>query len=192
MVPSNPQVPRPKDGPRSGEQPPLSDTSAPGLAAPPWIVLGAGSAATVGSFLPWASVSGPFMGTISASGVDGTADGWIIAALGLVLAGSGTLILRGQRMPTAVRIVAVLAALALLGLGLGELADLSSAEESMRHDLASASEVDVFGIGESMIGAVQVRVGTGLWLINLAGLVGSMVTILMLWTGRPKKQPTGT
>ncbi|MEV4624270.1 hypothetical protein AB0J74_36865 [Asanoa sp. NPDC049573] len=146
----------------------------------------------MGSFLPWASVSGPFMGTISASGVDGTADGWIIAALGLVLAGSGTLILRGQRMPTAVRIVAVLAALALLGLGLGELADLSSAEESMRHDLASASEVDVFGIGESMIGAVQVRVGTGLWLINLAGLVGSMVTILMLWTGRPKKQPTGT
>ncbi|WP_116068367.1 hypothetical protein [Asanoa ferruginea] len=146
-------------------------------------MLGAGAAATIGSFLPWASVTAPLIGTVSASGVDGT-DGWVTAALGLALVAFGTLTLRRHRMPSAVPVLALLAALALLALGVWKIADLSSAEEDMRQQMATPSEDDVFGIGASMSQAVQMKVGIGLWLIMLAGLAGSVATIVMLMTGR--------
>lgn len=58
----------------------------------------------------------------------------------------------------------------------------------MREEMARASKDDVFGIGESMSKAVQMKVGFGLWLITLAGLAGSVTTILMLVTGRRTMQ----
>lgn len=156
----------------------------------PWIVLGAGTAAIVGSFLPWASVTAPIVGTITASGVDGS-DGWITAALGLVLVVYGTLILRGQRMPNFVPVLAVLFAVALLGVAAWKLVDLSAAKERMREEMAKAAKDDVFGIARSMSNAVQVKVGTGLWLITLAGLAGSVTTALMTLTRYRSKQKAG-
>jgi hypothetical protein len=152
-------------------------------------VLGAGAAAIVGSFLPWASVTAPIVGTITASGVDGS-DGWITAGLGLVLVVYGTLILRGQRIPNAVPILVVLAAVALLGISVWKVADLSAAEDRMRVEMATATKDDVFGIARSMSNATQMKVGIGLWLITLAGLAGSITMALMTLTHYCSKQKT--
>ncbi|MEV4533331.1 hypothetical protein AB0J82_05810 [Asanoa sp. NPDC049518] len=189
MAPSIPRVGQPDEQPPGGDQRRHDGSPSPVPASRrpihPWIVLGAGAAAALGSFLPWATVSAPLFGSISTSGVDG-GDGWITAALGMALVGFGTLVLRGQDLHRALGIVTMVAALALLALGAWKVADLSSAEETLRQDLANASGDDVFDIRASLSESVQVRIGIGLWLITLAGLAGSVATTLALFAGRSR------
>ncbi|PWR14880.1 hypothetical protein DKT69_14120 [Micromonospora sicca] len=90
-------------------------------------MLGAGIAAVIGSFMPWGKVSAPILGTVTVSGVDGS-DGWITAGLGLVLVVYAGMSLRGQRTPMAVPVLAVLAALGLLGVGVWKIVDLQATE----------------------------------------------------------------
>ncbi|MFG2110489.1 hypothetical protein [Micromonospora chersina] len=134
-------------------------------------------AAIIGSFMPWAKVSAPILGTMTLSGVDGS-DGWITAALGLVVAVYGGLALRGQRMPGAAPVLAGIAALGLLGVGVWKIVDLQSTEADMRASMSG--EDDPLGIGKAMSAATQMSVGSGLWLLTLAGLVGAVAIALFL------------
>jgi hypothetical protein len=189
---STPPVPPSTGDPSHHDQPPGAASPpepAPKRPIQPWIVLGAGAAVIFGSFLPWASVTAPIVGTITASGVDGS-DGWITAGLGLILVVYATLILRGQRIPNAVPILVVLAAVTVLGIGVWKVADLSAAEDRMREEMATATKDDVFGIARSMSNATQMKVGIGLWLIPLAGLAGSITTALMTLAHYRSKQKT--
>jgi len=179
--------------PPSGSEPPhpaAAPAPGPDRPARAWFVLGAGIAAVVGSFLPWASVSAPFVGTMSVSGVDGT-DGWITAALGLLLISYGSLILRGRSVPRAFPALAGLAGLGLFGLGAWKVADLWASESTMRQEMAASAEEDIFGIQRAMSQAVQVRVGMGLWLLTLAGLVGAVTIVLMMLARHREARPTG-
>lgn len=178
--PSTPPVPPSPNQPPSGDQPVEAPAAAVPTAARPireWIVLGAGIAAILGSFMPWGKVSAPILGTVTVSGVDGS-DGWITAGLGLVLVVYAGMSLRGQRTPTAVPVLAVLAALGLLGVGAWKIADLQATEAEMRAKMSGQD--DVLGIGKAMSAAVQVSVGSGLWLLTFAGLAGSVTMVLIM------------
>jgi hypothetical protein len=178
--PSTPPVPPSPNQPPSGDQPVEAPAAAVPTAARPireWIVLGAGIAAILGSFMPWGKVSAPILGTVTVSGVDGS-DGWITAGLGLVLVVYAAMSLRGQRTPMAVPVLAVLAALGLLGVGAWKIADLQATEAEMRAKMSGQD--DVLGIGKAMSAAVQVSVGSGLWLLTFAGLAGSVTMVLIM------------
>ncbi|SCL32112.1 hypothetical protein GA0070624_4401 [Micromonospora rhizosphaerae] len=177
---SNPPVPPPPNEPPSGDQPveaAAAPAPAPERPIHEWTVLGAGIAAVIGSFLPWAKISAPIVGTISMSGVDGS-DGWITAGLGLILVLYAGMSLRGQRMPVVVPILAVLAALGLFGVGAWKIADLQAAETAMRAEMSGKD--DVLGIGKAMSAATQMSVGSGLWLLTFAGLVGTVTMVLIM------------
>ncbi len=96
-----------------------------------WLMLGAGLAAVIGSVMPWAKVSGPILGKMSVSWVDGS-DGWITAGLGLVVTVYGGLALRGQRTPAAAPVSAGLSATGLLGIGALKIAELQPTEADMQ------------------------------------------------------------
>lgn len=185
-------------------QPPVSPVPPPdhqllgAAAAPPpersihvWFVLGAGVAAVIGSFLPWASISAPIVGTMSVSGVDGT-DGWITAGLGLLVILYGSLILRGRNMPLVIPVLAALAGVSLFGLGVWKVADLWTHVAEMREEMAASAEEDVFGLQRAMSEAVHVRVGFGLWLLTFAGLVGVATIGLMMLMRYREAKSTGT
>ena len=148
----------------------------------PWFVLGAGIAAVIGSFLPWVTVSAPFIGTMSASGVD-ISDGWFTAGAGLLLVLYGALSLRGQSINIAVPLLAGFAALGLIALGAWRVADILAKERELRADLSSSGD-DIFGIGQAMSAATQIRVGNGIWLIIFAGLVGAVSTVFVAMSRR--------
>jgi hypothetical protein len=169
--------------------------TAPGVKAPSvdapraplaaWFVLGAGVAGVIGSFLPWVTLSAPFLGTQSASGVDGS-DGWITVALGLALVLLGAVIVRGRPASTALGSVIALGALSLLVLGMWKVVDLLEKVRDLRAGLAGASSDDAFGIGRAMSEATQVRVGNGLWLITFAGLIGAVAAVFLLLARRQR------
>ncbi|SCE65570.1 hypothetical protein GA0070607_0012 [Micromonospora coriariae] len=127
--------------------------------------------------MPWGKVSAPIIGTVTVSGVDGS-DGWITAGLGLVLVVYAGMTLRGQRTHMAVPVLAVLAALGLLGAGAWKIADLQATEAETRAKMSG--EDDVLGLGKAMSEAVQVSVGSGLWLLTFAGLAGSVAMVLII------------
>ncbi|WP_328415085.1 hypothetical protein OG470_22220 [Micromonospora sp. NBC_00389] len=180
MAQSSPPVPPSLNQPPSDDQPAEAPAATAPTAARPireWTVLGAGIAAVIGSFMPWGKVSAPILGTVTVSGVDGS-DGWITAGLGLVLVVYAGMSLRGQRTHIAVPVLAVLAALGLLGVGAWKIADLQAAEAEMRAKMSG--EDDVLGIGKAMSAAVQVSVGSGLWLLTFAGLAGSITMVVII------------
>ncbi|MEU8821877.1 hypothetical protein [Actinoplanes sp. NPDC048796] len=146
------------------------------------MALAAGVAAVLGSLLPWAKISAPILGTISVSGNDG-ADGWITLVLGVVLAASAGLRIRGPQLPglasIVTNVVAIGSALALLIIGAWKIVDLRSTENELR-DTLSAGPDDPFGIGSAFSSAVQVHLGAGLTLITAAGLVGTIAMVLMV------------
>ncbi|MEU4712475.1 hypothetical protein AB0F73_02225 [Micromonospora purpureochromogenes] len=171
--------------PPPAEPPSTGQPTGGGLAAMPaagrpvreGIVLAAGIAAIIGSFMTWAKVSAPILGTMTVSGVDGS-DGWITAAAGLVMAAYGGMRLRGQHMPVAAPILAGLAALGLLGVGVWKIVDLQSTEADMRARMSG--EDDPLGLGKAMSAATQVSVGSGLWLLTFAGVVGAVAMVLIM------------
>jgi hypothetical protein len=180
VQPSTPPVQPPPNEPPSGDQPvEAAAAPAPAPARPirEWIALGAGIAAVIGSFMPWAKVSAPILGTITMSGVDGS-DGWITAGLGLLLVLYAGMSLRGLHTPVVVPILAGLAALGLLGVGAWKIADLQATETAMREKMSG--EDDVLGIGKAMSAATQVSVGSGLWLLTFAGLVGAATLVFVM------------
>jgi O-antigen ligase len=145
-----------------------------------WVVLAAGVAAIVGSFLPWATVSAPIIGTISKSGTDGS-DGWVSVGLGALLVTYSVVRLWPIRLPVAVTALAGLVAALLVGFGIVEFIDLSSKADEAKSMMAGRD--DPFGIGAAFSKAVQIKPGAGLWLVTAAGLVG-VAALLIVIVGR--------
>jgi len=61
-----------------------------------FIIWGGAALVVLGSFLPWAKLTAPFIGTITKNGTEG--DGVITLVLGLVVAGLAALLLRTPPM----------------------------------------------------------------------------------------------
>ncbi|MCW3819582.1 hypothetical protein ONA91_34600 [Micromonospora sp. DR5-3] len=110
-------------------------------------MLAAGIAAVIGSFMPWAKVAAPILGSMSLSGMDGK-DGRIVVVLGLVVAAYGGLSLRRQSVPIVAPIFAGLAALALFGIDVWKIVDLRATEAEMRESMSG--EDDPLGIGKAI------------------------------------------
>jgi hypothetical protein len=144
-----------------------------------WVMLAAGVAAVLGSFLPWATISAPIVGTVTVSGVDGS-DGWITAALGVVLAVYAGLRLRGQRLPVVAPSLAAISALVLIAIAIWKIVDVKSMESDMKASMSGQD--DPLGIGAAFSSAVHVSIGSGLWLITAAGLAGAIALTLTLIT----------
>lgn len=130
-----------------------------------WTVMGAGVAIVLGSFLPWASVTVPIAGTVTKAGTDGT-DGWFTAAAGALIALYAFTTTR-RRLPNWVSGLAVLAGFGVTGLAVWTIVDLRSRVAEARAGMLAEDNV----FTSALAGAVQARVGVGLWLLIAAGLV---------------------
>jgi len=153
----------------ASETPPPPATAALPSKAPSWTALGAGVAIVIGSFLPWGSVTAPFVGTVTVFGTDGP-DGWITAAVGALVALYGGMTLR-RRFPAVLGVLAALAGLGVTGVAVWKIAELRSRIADTRAELA---EDDEFGFASALADAVHARVGAGLWLLVAAGLVAAV------------------
>jgi hypothetical protein len=142
------------------------------------LILGAGVAAIIGSYLPWASISAPIIGTMTVSGIDG-GDGWITAGLGILLILYGTLALRRQPH-VALGAAAALAGIGAAGVGVWDVINLRMRIADAKAEMAAAPDDD-FGIGAAMAEAVQAHVGVGLWLVIAAGAVAAGAAMVGLW-----------
>jgi hypothetical protein len=186
---TQPPIPGPAGPPDNRNAPPPAFAAQPVPALPSsaaiskkiyaWLVLSAGIAIVIGSFMPWVTVSGPLIGTLSAWGVDGL-DGWLTVTAGLVLVLYGTVSLRDQVVNVVVPIVASLNALGSLALGVQKVIQIYSGARDLRADPTGFGEDDVFGIGPAISGATQVHVGNGVWLILFGGLIGSIAMLLLV------------
>ena len=148
-------------------QPIAEHSSTPGLVA-----AGAGTALIVGSFMPWATVSAPILGSISMSGTDGS-DGWVTVFLGVLLVGYG-LVTRARRLPMVVDIFAAMAGIGAIGWAGWHIYDLQRLGEKMQAGMAQTAGDDPFGPASSLAAASQFKVGGGLWLLVAAGLVATL------------------
>lgn len=125
---------------------------------PGWLVVVGGAMLVVASFLPWAKLTAPFVGTITKAGVDNGGDGIATLIGGAVLALCGWMIV-GRHSPwlaVAVLIVAV-------GLGLllvFDFVDIASRFADIEQTVASTD----YGAGLYLaaVGVVVAGVG-GIW-----------------------------
>lgn len=134
----------------------------------------------VGSFLPWAEVSGSGA-SVTAKGLDGS-DGYITLAAGLVAVVAGLVMLRPTRR--AVTVVAVLAGL--VGGGLA-LYDALTAKDSVL-DAAAEELAPTLGVSADQVrsaldqavdsGQLGVSVGIGPYIAIIGGLVVSVGGVL--------------
>jgi hypothetical protein len=132
-----------------------------------------GALLAVGSFLPWAEVSGSGE-SVTAKGLDGS-DGYITLAAGLIAVVTGLLMLRGTRR--AVAVVAVL--VGLVGGGLA-LYDALTAKDSVL-DAAAEELAPSFGVSADQVraaldqavdsGQLGVSISIGLYVVMAGGLV---------------------
>jgi hypothetical protein len=129
------------------------------------LALGGAALAAIGSFLPWATVSGGFV-DISKNGMDG--DGVITLVGALIFGGLAAWSLLGSwskgRMIGAL-VVAVLVTL----IAVIDIADVAS----------RFSDIDTEALG------LDVSIGIGLWIVLLGGLVGVAGCVMALVTARP-------
>jgi hypothetical protein len=141
-----------------------------------------GALLAVGSFLPWAEVSGSDA-SVTAKGLDGS-DGYITLAAGLVAVVTGLMMLRGTRR--AVAVVAVL--VGLVGGGLA-LSDTLTAKDSVL-DAAAEELAPSFGVSAEQVraaldlaiddGQLGVSIGVGLYVAMAGGLIAIVGGVLGL------------
>ena len=139
-----------------------------------------GALLALGSFLPWAEVSGSGA-SVTAKGLDGS-DGYITLAAGLVAVVAGLVMLRPTRR--AVTVVAVLAGL--VGGGLA-LYDALTAKDSVL-DAAAEELAPTFGVSADQVrsaldqavdsGQLGVSVGIGPYIAIIGGLVVTVGGVL--------------
>lgn len=137
-----------------------------------WVAIVAGAAIIIASFLPWASVTAPLIGTMSVSGTDG-GDGWITAAIGAALEVYGAMTVRRRPHP-AITALAALASLGAAVMAAWKIVELRQKVTELRAEMAADAADDQLGIGRAMADAVHVRIGAGLWLLTAAGLVAAV------------------
>lgn len=141
-------------------------------------MLGGGIAGVLGSFMPWGTITAPIIGATTVSGVDGP-DGWITAAVGLAIAGVR---LSGRSLPAFATTAAAVGGVALAALGIWDVVDLYGKVDNLKDSLSSTD--DPFGLTSSLMAAVHVSVGAGLWLLIAAGVAAATGAILTLLSAR--------
>jgi hypothetical protein len=143
-------------GPPASATPAVSASTAPNIQA--WAAIAAGIAIVVGSFLPWVSVTAPFLGTFTRSGMDG-GDGWATLIVGAILAALGYNVLRAGSPARRWGIFGV----GLIGLAFS-LLEVSLIQTRLR-DLDRVTNIE----GASNLASI----GVGLWVIVVATIVAS-------------------
>lgn len=118
------------------------------------VVIG-GALAVLGSFLPWITATVAFAGTIERNGFDGGGDGVFTAALGIIIALIGVALLARSGKARTARIGAIIAGLALGGLGLLEIGSVNDRIASLGSGTVS----------------VAANVGTGLIVVEFAAVL---------------------
>ncbi|MFI1987736.1 hypothetical protein [Actinoplanes sp. NPDC020271] len=119
-----------------------------------WLMLAAGVATVVGSFLPWAYMDFPVTGSSEISG--SFLSDLFTAFFGVVLAGYAVPAVRGDRLPGRETFFSVGAGLVLFALGLWDSRHLTSMTAAL---VASDSGTTI---------------GPGLWMCMIGGLVGAL------------------
>ena len=136
-----------------------------GSAPPPvgaWLLLGVALAAVIGALLPWAELSLEQVPGLSAR-VNGTeGDGRITLALGIVIGLAAVLAFVSRRLVLWAAVLAVVASALLILISIIDIADVRRTANEPRL---------VF---------VNVRVGSGLWLTLVAGIVGVVAGVVLL------------
>lgn len=127
-------------------------------------LVGAGALA-VGSFLPWATITAPFVGTVSRSGMEG-GDGWM-SVIVAVVAGLVGLRLLSSPPAGAQRVLLALGGVAGLGLALFEFNDISRRFADAK--AAMDSEGSFFGTDPSEM--IATSFGPGLYLLALGAVL---------------------
>ena len=160
----------------------MSQTERRGAPIAAIVAIAGGVLLAVGSFLPWAEVSGSGE-SVTANGLDGS-DGFITLAAGVVAVVIGIVMLRATR-----RAVAVLAILAgLIGGGLA-VYDAITAKDSVL-DAAAEDLAPTFGVPAEQVraaldqaidaGQLGVSISIGLYVVMAGGLVAVLGGVLGL------------
>ena len=160
----------------------MSQTERRGAPTAGIVAIVGGVLLALGSFLPWAEVSGSGA-SVTAKGLDGS-DGYITLAAGLVAVVAGLVMLRGMR-----KVVAVVAILAgLIGGGLA-LYDAITAKDSVL-DAAAEELAPTFGVSADQVRAaldqaidarqLDVSIGIGLYVVMAGGLAAIVGGVLGL------------
>jgi hypothetical protein len=119
-----------------------------------WIIVGGAAAAILGAFLPWASVSAAFVGSISREGIEG--DGRITAGLSVLAGVFAITMLRAARRPATGYLIFVGAiGGAILAAGVYDYRNLQDVFDNMT---------------EEQKRLIVAKVGTGLYLTMVGGL----------------------
>ena len=135
------QLPKP---PSSLSPPELGEASI--SAGPRNLLVGALSVVLIGSFLPWATVTAPFIGTVNKNGVEG--DGLIVA----VISGLGLFqLLFSSKKTGLIPSTSIWLGLAVASVCIYDIVDVQSANDEL-------------GIG-------MIQVGVGLWMSTAGALV---------------------
>jgi hypothetical protein len=125
----------------------------------PLSIVVAGALYAIGSALPWASITAPFVGTISKSGLEG-GDGVVTLLIGIVLALVGLGHLTGSRAAGS-KLATVLLSVAALGMAAFEISTVSSRLADIDSDVGYAST------------------GIGLWLMAVGGVLALLSALAL-------------
>lgn len=160
----------------------MSQTEHRGAPTAGIVAIVGGALLALGSFLPWAEVSGSGA-SVTANGLDGS-DGYITLAAGLIAVVGGLVMLRPTRR--AVAVVAIFAGL--LGGGLA-LYDALTAKDSVL-DAAADQLAPTFGVSTDQVraaldqavdsGQLGVSIGVGLYVTMAGGLAAIVGGVLGL------------
>lgn len=160
----------------------MSQTERRGAPTAAIVAIVGGALLAVGSFLPWAEVSGSGA-SVTAKGLDGS-DGYITLAAGLVAVVVGLVMLRGTKQAVAVLVI-------LAGLVGGGLAvyDAVTAKDSVL-DAAAEDLAPSFGVSADQVraaldqaidaGQLGVSISIGLYVVMAGGLVAIVGGVLGL------------
>lgn len=128
---------------------------------------GAGAALIVGSFLPWATITAPFVGTVNKNGME--ADGIVTLILGVIVAGVAFSWRDGGPKPIPVLVMGIAAAVAVL-LVIVDFVDLAE----------WASDDEEF---------VSTSIGVGLYVCALGAAGAVAAAVLKSRATRPETPP---
>jgi hypothetical protein len=119
----------------------------------------------VGAFLPWVTVTAPFIGTVSRNGI-GTGDGVITLFLGLIVAALGFTLVSRRTVSRWKSILIIVVSGIAAAASVYDLVDVSNAA------------------GDLEGGAVAASAGTGLYLTTLGAFLAIIGGVMALRSGR--------
>ncbi len=166
---------------RADERPALAVSTAPGPAqrqAAYLILAGAGGVAA-GCFLPWATITAPFIGTISKTGIQG--DGQVFLLLVAVVV--AVTFSFAQRVPANIGVRRWTIAAMLVALGIATTIDVVDIS-SRFSDRPTDEDFPVI-----------VSIGAGMWLVGIGVIVAAVGWVRMPWrqmAPRTRKSPAAS